>query len=163
MSGAHATDAGFTDVARAGLPPDEAPSRPAADFMRPDEVADAAGLATAEKRAILASWASDARAVPDAPALRQLDNGAVVRVADVLRALGRLDGRSGAGRAASEPGRRMARLRGRVPRGVAAALWRRRPDDDDDDPPPCPAMVFRPFGGPLAGGAVVGAGLMLAA
>ncbi|MGI3778447.1 MAG: hypothetical protein ACRYGC_14245 [Janthinobacterium lividum] len=161
MSGVHTTDAGFTDVARAGLPPDEAPSGRAAGFMHPDEVAEAAWLAGAEKRAILASWASDARAVPDAPALRQLDNGAVVRVADVLRALGRLDGR--AGRAASGPGRRLARLRGRVPRRVASALWRRGPDDDDDDPPPCPAMVFRPGGGPLGGGAVVGAGLAPAA
>ncbi len=62
-----------------------------AGFMHPDQVIGDPQLTQAEKREVLASWASDARAVPGAAALRQLDNGAVVRVGDVLRALKSLD------------------------------------------------------------------------
>ena len=39
-------------------------------------------LTVAERRAILASWASDARAVEDAPQLRQLENGARMLVGE---------------------------------------------------------------------------------
>ena len=48
-----------------------------------------------EKRAILASWASDACAVEAAPALRQPDDGQVVRFDDVMDALKELDRRHG--------------------------------------------------------------------
>src|SRR3954464_15822116 len=44
-----------------------------------------------EKRSLLASWASDARAVPDHPALRRLDNGGLVEIDDILGALKQLD------------------------------------------------------------------------
>jgi hypothetical protein len=60
-------------------------------LMHPDDVISNLQLTRAQKREILASWASDARAVHDMPALRQLDNGAIVRVDDVLRALSALD------------------------------------------------------------------------
>lgn len=60
--------------------------------QRPDDIVDDATLSAAQKRAILASWASDARAVIDAPALRQLDNGDVVDIDTILDALKRLDG-----------------------------------------------------------------------
>jgi hypothetical protein len=62
-----------------------------AALMHPDDVMSNLQLTRAQKREILASWASDARAVPDMPALRQLDNGAIVPVDDVLRALNALD------------------------------------------------------------------------
>ena len=48
-------------------------------------------LTTAEKRAVLASWISDARAVENAPSLRRLDSGAVVEVDAILQALVLLD------------------------------------------------------------------------
>jgi hypothetical protein len=48
-------------------------------------------LTTAEKRAVLASWISDVRAVEDAPSLRWLDSGAVVEVDAILQALVSLD------------------------------------------------------------------------
>jgi len=64
----------------------EVPSRaaPTADFLvaptlklhHPSEVLGDPGLTVAERRAILADWASDARAVENAPWLRQLENGA---------------------------------------------------------------------------------------
>lgn len=75
---------------------------PGAVFSHPRDVLDHEGLEPSEKRAILASWASDVRAVESAPALRQLDCGAVVRLDEVLEALCALD-------AAARPRRAQAR------------------------------------------------------
>jgi hypothetical protein len=162
MNGAQNTDASLS-----GLVPRPAlsgsPHGPATGFMHPDEVAGDLRLTPAEKREILAAWASDAHAVPDAPALRRLDNGAVVRVDDVLRALGSLDAGADARRTAPGPARPFARLRARLPARLRSALRRSWSDDDDDDPPPCPATVVGPVSGPLAGGEAVEAGLALAA
>src|ERR1700691_1184280 len=66
-------------------------SRGAAIYIHPDDVASDPELTLAEKRAALASWISDARAVENAPSLRRLDNGAVVEVDAILRALVLLD------------------------------------------------------------------------
>ena len=46
--------------------------RPAVGFSLPDDVVKDPDLPLPEKRAILASWASDASAVQDAPTLRWL-------------------------------------------------------------------------------------------
>ncbi len=64
---------------------------PAAAFSHPDDVLSHSGLTAAEKRAILASWASDAHAVDDMPWLRQLECGARIPLSEVLRALRSLD------------------------------------------------------------------------
>lgn len=108
----------------------------------PDRVLNDQTMTIGAKRALLASWASDAHAVPDRPTLRRLDNGAVVAVSEILRALRSLD------RRAQQPGniglafdrhRRKDRLK-----------WIRRPwRDDDDDPPPSPVNAAVPprFGG----------------
>ena len=48
-------------------------------------------MTSGEKRAVLASWASDQRAVPNDPTLRRLDNGCGVEIDDVLDALKQLD------------------------------------------------------------------------
>jgi len=45
-----------------------------------------------EKRAIFASWISDARAVPDAPAWRQIGDGTILHLDQILEALKLLDG-----------------------------------------------------------------------
>jgi hypothetical protein len=58
---------------------------------RPHDVASDPKLTTAEKREVLASWISDARAVENAPALRRLDSGAVIEVDAILRVLVSLD------------------------------------------------------------------------
>jgi len=110
------------------------------------------GLSIAEKREILSSWASDARAVPDSPALRRLDNGAMVVIDDILDALRTLDVsdlEENADESTTDPERR--------PTGwwIQAVRRRRPPDDDDDDPPPCPAVIapvprLPPFGAELA-------------
>jgi hypothetical protein len=68
--------------------------RPAVGFAHPHEVLRDPLLDAAEKRAILSSWASDASAVEDRPALRWLwGTQAPVPLDDVLEALSRLDRR----------------------------------------------------------------------
>lgn len=134
-----------------------------AGFMHPDQVIGDPQLTQAEKREILASWASDARAVPGAADLRQLDNGAVVRVGDVLRALKSLDESENLRQQMSGGSRPFASLCIRLPTRLKSALLRGRSDDDDDPPPSCPAMTVRPLGGPLPNRGAVGLGLALAA
>ena len=56
----------------------------AAIYTHPSDVTSNPKLTTAEKRAILASWISDARAVENAPSFRRLDSGAVVEVDAIL-------------------------------------------------------------------------------
>lgn len=67
----------------------------AAALANPAQALAHADLAPEDQRAILASWASDARAIPDAPGLRRLESGAVVRLADILLALRDVDQRAG--------------------------------------------------------------------
>jgi hypothetical protein len=64
---------------------------PARAFAHPQQVVADLDLTVNEKRAILASWASDACAVEAAPALRQPPGGPLVTVDEVLEALCALD------------------------------------------------------------------------
>lgn len=64
---------------------------PAQAFEHPSAVVNDPDLTLNEKRAILASWASDACAVEAAPALRQGPNGKHVAFDDVMEALRSLD------------------------------------------------------------------------
>jgi len=67
---------------------------PALHFSHPDEVVSDRTLDTREKRAILASWASDACAVDSMPALRKPPGAASPVTFDaVMDALRRLDDR----------------------------------------------------------------------
>jgi hypothetical protein len=65
---------------------------PASAFRHPMDVVRDPDLTLNEKRAILASWASDACAVEAAPALRSTKSGSVVRWDDIMDALRILDG-----------------------------------------------------------------------
>src|SRR5689334_5645257 len=65
---------------------------PAGAFRSPMEVVDDPDMTTQEKRAILASWASDACAVEAAPDLRQPTGSPPARFDDIIEALKRLDG-----------------------------------------------------------------------
>jgi hypothetical protein len=69
---------------------------PAQAFRHPDDVVRDTDLTLNEKRAILASWASDACAVEAAPALRVAPAGPPVRFDDVMDALRELDKLAGA-------------------------------------------------------------------
>lgn len=100
---------------------------PAAVFAHPSEVLAAPNLTREEKRAILASWASDAWAVESAPALRQCPGliGCTVPLDDVLAALRALDPEEPADspRAGHRPavGRWTGRIRWLTPRLPAKA------------------------------------------
>lgn len=88
-----------------------------------------------QKRSLLASWASDFRAVENSPALRRLDDGTVLHIDAILGALKALDlpaeGRGGRSNILSFPVDRV----GHRPRGE-------RPEDDD--PPPTPLAMALP-------------------
>jgi hypothetical protein len=102
----------------------------------PYEVVEDLDMSVTDKRALLANWASDARAVRDHPALRQLDSGAVVNIDAILSALKRLDDIQDdqiSSTDSKHPGRRLD--------GETRFPWKFW-DDDDDDPPPCPAAAF---------------------
>jgi hypothetical protein len=110
----------------------------AATINDPYDLVDSRDFTLAEKRALLASWASDARALEAAPALRQLDSGSVVPVSTLLAALRLLDEAEQALRPLVLPLR-------------TATSRRRLRDDDEDDPPPAAAAALpRP---PSGGGA----------
>jgi hypothetical protein len=69
--------------------------QPTRFFRHPRDVVQDAALTTAEKRAILSSWASDACAIESTPALRQFPgSGRVVRFDEVIDALQELDGKA---------------------------------------------------------------------
>ena len=117
-------------------------------YGHPSDIVSHPSLTKAEKRAILASWVSDTHAVKDAPALRQLDNGAVVSIDEILQALKALDD-GGAG----DKERPKTGVAWNFPfarrQDSLLARWHRksmvRPSqDDDDDPPPCPVAAALP-------------------
>ena len=83
---------------------------PALAFGHPSEVVSDPDLTLNEKRAILASWASDACAIEAAPELRSAPKGPPVRFDDILDALKALD-RQHAAWADTAPYRRAARRR----------------------------------------------------
>lgn len=60
-------------------------------FGAPEDVVHDRHLTLQEKRAILASWASDACAVEAAPALRKSPSGRLVRFDEIMDALRDLD------------------------------------------------------------------------
>lgn len=66
---------------------------PASAFDSPSDVVADPDLTIYEKRAILASWASDACALEAAPELREPVRGKVVRFDDIIDALRALDDR----------------------------------------------------------------------
>lgn len=64
---------------------------PASAFGHPSEVVNDPDLTLNEKRAILASWASDACAIDAAPDLRAGPKGSPARFDDIIDALRALD------------------------------------------------------------------------
>jgi hypothetical protein len=65
---------------------------PRSVFDHPKDVLADTSLSRAEKRAILASWASDAAAVASCPSLRAMPGAStVVSIDDILEALSSLD------------------------------------------------------------------------
>ena len=99
---------------------------PSEAFSHPSEVVHDPDLTLNEKRAILASWASDACAVEAAPALRQRPGGPVVTVDEVLEALCALDNEARREAADSPWAKRQRR------RAAIEAFVRRRKSNEPD-------------------------------
>jgi hypothetical protein len=112
-----------------------------------EDVLGDARLTTQEKRALLASWASDANTVPHIPSLRQLPDGSIVNVGDILRALKALYGMGETDAAGKS--RTTLWTRPFTRRRLELRTWSRcGREPDDDDPPSCPAhAAIRPKGG----------------
>lgn len=108
---------------------------------QPDDILRHPGMTTAEKREVLARWASDAHAVENAPALRQLDDGSVVSVDEILNALRALDGEEAIVLLGAAGSKIYGRKRGTHLSRPRMAF---RPSNDDDDPPPRPALAAYP-------------------
>lgn len=107
----------------------------AATICDPSELLKRHDFTRDEKRTLLASWASDARALEHAPNLRQLDSGALVPVSDILMALKALDEQH-----RFNGNREFGRLlKFRRKWSDGRRLGRR---DDDDDPPAAPAAAM---------------------
>jgi hypothetical protein len=87
-----------------------------------------------EKQGLLASWASDARAVPNHPALRRLDDGRGVEIDDILDELKRVDG-SLSSRGSTREGE-WYRPRCQVSPSRRASRDLNGPDDDPTTPAP---------------------------
>jgi hypothetical protein len=97
---------------------------PANAFARPADVINDPDLTLSEKRAILASWASDACAVEAVPALRQPPGSDPVRFDDIMDALRELDRQSNA-----RPTPHYRRVLAERHPGVFGRKSRKRPDD----------------------------------
>ena len=102
-------------------------------YDHPDEVLEDQGVNREAKRALLAAWASDRHAIEGAPTLRQLESGAIVKLADILKALKQLD-RPTIVQSPPKPSRPAFRLL-RRPAPIAV------PKRPDDDPPLRPVRV----------------------
>jgi hypothetical protein len=85
---------------------------PASAFRDPLEVVNDPDLTLNEKRAILASWASDACAIEAAPELRSSPSGTRVRFDEIMEALRTLDKQAN-----GHSYRRVLHKRGAVRRG----------------------------------------------
>jgi hypothetical protein len=84
---------------------------PSRAFRHPLDVVRDTDMTVAEKRSVLASWASDACAIESNPALRAAAAGNVVNYDDIIDALQSLDAGQSADTAASAFKRRQRRRR----------------------------------------------------
>jgi hypothetical protein len=85
---------------------------PARAFAHPGDVARDPDLSLNEKRAILASWASDACALEAAPEFREIPGGTRVRFDEIMECLRELDRQANEAMPGATPKMRKRRLRG---------------------------------------------------
>jgi hypothetical protein len=107
----------------------EALLHPAQAFAHPLAVVNDPDLTLNEKRAILASWASDACAIEAAPELRHPPGGRLIRFEEIMDALRTLDAQASAGVKQQPHYRRV--LQNRVP----GMFGRRRRSSGDGNVP----------------------------
>jgi hypothetical protein len=123
----------------------------------PQDVLNHPSMSVEAKRAALASWASDRHAVPNFPGVRQLENGSLVSLAEILQALRDLDDESDdrvPQRSSSTNLVSLAELRSsnrkKLSKNRLTTRW-----PHDDDPPSSPAAA--PFPVPYSRVNAVGA------
>ena len=85
---------------------------PARAFAHPGDVVRDPDLSLNEKRAILASWASDACALEAAPDLREIPGGSRVRFDEIMECLRELDRQANDAMPGAGTRMRKRRLRG---------------------------------------------------
>jgi hypothetical protein len=90
---------------------------PARAFAHPGDVVRDPDLSLNEKRAILASWASDACALEAAPELREIPGGRRVRFDEIMECLRELDRQANDSMPGAARSLRKRRLRGLLRRG----------------------------------------------
>jgi hypothetical protein len=105
----------------------EALLHPAGAFAHPAQVLNDPDLTLNEKRAILASWASDACAVEAAPELRQPPGGHTIKFDEIMEALRTLDREAGAG------DRRQPHYRRVLANRIPGLFGRRRRGSSDEN------------------------------
>jgi len=120
----------------------------------PAEVMANTMLNIAEKRALIASWVSDANAVDSQPTLRRLPNGDTIEVDELIGALTRLDEEA---RRPAETVDHQIAWRTAFDRQLRRLThpWRprrRASGRDDHDLPPCAAAAIPPRPAPGHGG-----------
>jgi len=106
---------------------------PARGYEHPRQVLRDTDLTLNEKRAILASWASDACAVEAEPALRMPPGGRPVQVDDILDALRELDHQSSEREIRLSQRSRAATRRERLRGWRTAGPWTARRAGDPED------------------------------
>jgi hypothetical protein len=97
------------DLFGARAPDLDALLHPSKAFRHPSDVLNDADLSLQEKRAILASWASDVCAIEAAPAWRRNPSGRVVSFDDIMDALRALDQLPGTAAGAADHRRKARR------------------------------------------------------
>lgn len=153
-----------TDISRAAM----RRASPFEELLRllnsPRDVLNDPRLRLDEKRALLASWASDLHAVENQPMVRKLGNGKVIPLEDILSCLMSLDQESGSGKRSRPPAMHRHAFNRRRNVGGWRRKWQINRGDDDDDPPPCAAMACprAPSGGQSGARVVAGGELAYA-
>jgi hypothetical protein len=98
-----------------------------ARLTAPRDVLLDSAMSTEDKRALLASWASDLRAVENWPALRRLDDGTELHIDDIIEALKTLD---------TPPGQQLQQAAVLPFPNHRLRRQLNHNESDDDDPPP---------------------------
>ena len=108
-----------------------------------DDILADTRLTAQAKRQLLTSWASDANAIAHIPWLRQLPDGSLVNVSEILRALKTLDAEAGTATSNGPAWLWQLPFKRRRRSMLRNGTRHRHKSSDDDDPPPCPAYAAR--------------------
>ncbi len=127
------------------------------NWAHPSSVVENPELSVDEKKSLLASWASDANAIPNFPALRRLKSGEIVLLDEIFKALKKLDGITDAPpfpKGQTSQGDVRVQRRKERRQAFRWRWWDRRNDDDSGPTAAAPAAPLPPIPSPEAAAAV---------